>query len=330
MKLITAKDLAAAFDEHMLKSAFDALVSDLKRWQEFKKFPRHAIYYPHGVFELMPCSDDQYYGYKYVNCHPANPQQNKLSVVATGMLVDIETGYPLMFCDMTLLTAIRTAVTSALAAKYLAIPEASKVGMIGAGAQAEFQIAGLDLLFDIDTVKYFDIDPKAMDKFHKNCSSKVKNMVACKNGFEATQGVDILTTAINEKKKVHLVEYDWVKDNDKLFINAMGGDCPDKTEMDPKVLENSRIVVEFFPQTKIEGEIQNLDYEPEYTELWELVQGKKKGRTTKDKIILFDSVGFALADFSIMKMVYEQGLGTDIEVLPNIPDPKDLYAICEE
>jgi len=326
MKLITAKDIAAAFDDKMVKTAIDSLTDELNRWQEFEKCPRHAIYYPHGVFELMPCSDKQYYGYKYVNCHPANPQQNKSSVVATGMLVDIETGYPLTFCDMTLLTAVRTAATSAITAKYLAIPNTSKIGFIGVGAQAEFQVLWLSSVFDIDTIKYFDIDQKAMDKFARNCQGKFKNLIACKNAFEVTQDVDILTTAINEKKKIHLVEYDWIKNNEKLFINAIGGDCPGKTEMDPEIVKNSRIVVEFFPQTRAEGEIQNLEHDPEYTELWELVQGKIAGRTDQDKIILFDSVGFALADFAVMKMVYEQGLGSELEVLPDMPDPKDLYA----
>lgn len=326
MKLITAKDISQAFNNKMIKTSFDALTNELKRWQEFKKCPRHAIYYPHGVFELMPCSDNQYYGYKYVNCHPANPKQHKSSVVATGMLVDIETGYPLMFCDMTLLTAIRTAATSAIAAKYLADPGASKIGLIGTGAQAEFQILWLSSIFNIDTVKFFDVDSKAMEKLQRNIKGKFKNIVACKNAFEVTQDINILTTAINTKEKVKLVEYDWVKGNHKLFINAIGGDCPGKTEMDVEIVKNGRIVVEFFPQTRVEGEIQNLEHDPEYTELWELVQGKIAGRTDQDKIILFDSVGFALADFAIMKMVYEQGLGSKIEVLPDMPDPKDLYA----
>ncbi|MGD9152181.1 MAG: ornithine cyclodeaminase [Gammaproteobacteria bacterium] len=326
MKLITAKDISQAFNDKMIKVAFEALTNELKRWQEFKKCPRHAIYYPHGVFELMPCSDNQYYGYKYVNCHPANPKQHKSSVVATGMLVDIETGYPLMFCDMTLLTAIRTAATSAIAAKYLADPGAGKIGLIGTGAQAEFQILWLSSIFNIDTVKFFDVDSKAMEKLQRNIDGKFKNIIACKNAFEVTQDIDILTTAINTKEKVKLVEYDWVKDNHKLFINAIGGDCPGKTEMDVEIVKNSRIVVEFFPQTRVEGEIQNLEHDPEYTELWELVQQQKPGRTDQDKIILFDSVGFALADFAIMKMVYEQGLGSEITVLPDIPDPKDLYA----
>jgi ornithine cyclodeaminase len=242
------------------------------------------------------------------------------------MLADIDTGYPLMLCDMTLLTAIRTAVTSALAAKYLAKPDSKIVGFIGTGAQAEFQLLALATQFNIETIKYYDVDPKAMEKFRANFDDKF-NMIACKDTREATEGVDIITTAINTKKKVQLVKYDWIKDRDDLFINAMGGDCPGKTELESEILKHSKIVLEFYPQTKHEGEIQNLDYEPEYTELWELVTGEKPGRTKDDKIIVFDSVGFGLADFSILKVIYEKGLGKDSEVLPAISDPKNLYEL---
>lgn len=326
MKLITAKDIAAAFhSKNLLQKGFETLQEDLGRWDEFEKTPRHAFYRSHGVFELMPCCDDQYYTYKYVNCHPDNPKQNKSSVVALGMLADIETGYPQMVCDMTLLTAIRTAVTSAITAKYLANPKTKSVGFIGNGAQVEFQLLALSKCFNIETVKYFDIDPKAMEKFHRNCAKNYKEFIPCKNAYEVTQDVDIITTAINAKQKIKLIEYDWIKNRNNLFINAMGGDCPGKTELDPEILKHSRIALEYYPQTKDEGEIQNLEVEPEYTELYELIQNKKPGRTEQDKIIVFDSVGFALADYSIMRMVYENGLGQDIDLLPDMPDPKNLY-----
>ena len=164
-----------------------------------------------------------------------------------------------------------------------------------------------------------------MKKFEKNVSFGDKKLIPCENAYDAIQEVDIITTAINEKKKTHVVQYNWLKEHSSLFINAIGGDCPGKTELDPAILQNSRIVLEYYPQTKIEGEIQNLEEEPEYTELWELIQNKKPGREEKDNIIVFDSVGFALADFSIMKLAYEKGLGTEIDFLPDPNHPKDLY-----
>ncbi|MFC1598037.1 ornithine cyclodeaminase [Patescibacteria group bacterium] len=329
MKIITANEIARLNKEELFADAFTYLEEDLMRWEDFKKSPRHATHFAHGVFELMPCADDVYYTYKYVNAHPANPDKNKMSIVATGMLVDNETGYPLLFCDMTILTAIRTAATSALAAKHLARADSKVLGLIGTGAQSEFQAFAMRQLFNIETIRYYDRDPVAMQKFADHQAGEGVELVACSHGEEVVQGVDILTTCICEKKHVVLFPYSAIADNAGLFINGIGGDCPGKTELDPEILKHSRIVVEFYEQTKEEGEIQNLGHKPEYNELWEVVQGVKPGREGLDGCILFDSVGFGLADFSMMRMLDECGVGADSEILPQPDNPKDLFSIFQ-
>ena len=111
-----------------------------------------------------------------------------------------------------------------------------------------------------------------------------------------------------------------------MFINAIGGDCPGNTELDPKILKNSRIIVEYYDQTKIEGEIQNVRGDVLHDEMWEVVTGKKKGRRVSDGIIVFDSVGFALADHAVLRMLYEQVNGTDVALVPAPKDAKNLFA----
>ena len=326
MKIITAEEISNIGLSVLFADALRYLEGDLRRWQEFKKSPRHATHYPHGVFELMPCADDMYYAYKYVNAHPANPGVGKLSIVAFGMLADVATGYPQLVCDMTLLTAIRTAATSAIAARHLARKDSSVLGLIGTGAQSEFQAYAMRQFFPVTTIRYYDRDKKAMEKFARNLAGSGIRLIACENGDEVVRGVDILTTCICEKAKVKLFDYASVRDNDHLFINAIGGDCPGKTELDVELMRNSRIVVEFYEQTKSEGEIQNLEVETACDELWEIAQGKKPGRTEGDRIIVFDSVGFALADFSMLRMMHERGIGADIRLLPELKDPKDLFS----
>ncbi len=328
MKIITAQDIAQLTTEKLLTDAIRYLEQDLKRWQEFKKSPRHVTHYKHGVCELMPCADEQFYSYKYVNGHPGNPELGKSSIVATGMLADVETGFPLLFCDMTILTAFRTAATSAIAAQYLAKKNAQVLGLIGTGAQSEFQVTAMLELFDVHTIRYYDRDTQAMKKFAVNMKEKDVHLIACSSGEEVVKGVDILTTCICEKAHVELFPYSAIQQHEGLFINAMGGDCEGKTEIDPEVVRNSRIVVEFYEQTKHEGEIQNLEHEPEYSELWEVVQGEKQGRQGKE-LILFDSVGFALADFSILRLLHEKGIGTHIDVLPLVNDPKNLFTLLK-
>ena len=328
MKIISAQDIAKLNLETLFKDAFVFLEEDLKRWNEFHKSPRHAVHFKHGVFELMPCADDQFYTYKYVNAHPANPLKNKMSIVAVGMLADIETGYPQLFCDMTILTAIRTAAGSAIAAKHFARPESSVLGLIGTGAQSEFQVHAMRQIFALKSIRYFDSDPAAMEKFARNMEGTGIELIPCKDGTEVVQGVDILTTCICEKKHVKLFPYASIKDNPGLFINGIGGDCPGKTELDPEVMKNARIVVEFFEQTKDEGEIQNL--EPgsfAYDELWEIIQGKKPGRTAQDNLIVFDAVGFGLADYSMMRMLHQRQIGTETTILPELSNPKDLFSV---
>lgn len=327
MKIITTSDISRYGIDALFKDASRFLEEDLRRWQQFKKSCRHAVHYPHGVFELMPCADDAYYTYKYVNAHPANPEQGKLSIVALGMLADIETGYPQLVCDMTLLTAIRTAAMSALAARHLARKDSSVLGIIGTGAQSEFQVYAMRQMFPVKTVRYYDRDVQAMGKFARNLEGGGLKLVACKSGNEVVRGVDILTTCICEKARVKLFDYASVADNGHLFVNAIGGDCPGKTELDVELMRNSRIIVEFYEQTKHEGEIQNLEGEIACDEVWEIVQGKKPGRTKDDRIIVFDSVGFALADFSMLRMMHKRGIGTETAVLPELKDPKNLFAL---
>ena len=327
MKLITAKDIASYSLDSLFTDALRYLEDDLRRWQEFKKSARHAIHYSHGVFELMPVADNTHYTYKYVNAHPANPDIGKSSIVALGMLADVATGYPQLVADMTLLTAIRTAAMSALAAKYLARKDSKVLGLIGTGAQSEFQVHAMRHLFPITTIRYYDRDSAAMEKFARNLAGTGVTLVACKSAEEVVRGVDILTTCICEKSKVRLFPYDAVKDNAHLFINAIGGDCPGKTELDTEVLRHARIVVEFYEQTKREGEIQNLEGETPCDEMWEIVQGKKSGRTKEDGVIVFDSVGFALADFSMLRMLHERGIGKNTELLPELENPKDLFSV---
>ena len=327
MKIITAKDISTFGLDALFADAIRFLEEDLKRWQEFKKSARHAIHYEHGVFELMPCADNTHYSYKYVNAHPGNPALGKLSIVALGMLADVATGYPQLVCDMTLLTAIRTAAMSALAAKHLAKPDSSMLGLIGTGAQSEFQVYAMRQMFNIRMIRYYDRDAAAMEKFAHNMRGSGVELVACTSGDEVVRGVDILTTCICEKARVKLFDYASVKDTKQLFINAIGGDCPGKTELDIELVRNARIVVEFFEQTKYEGEIQHLEGDVAHDEMWEIVQGVKPGRTEKDRIILFDSVGFALADFSMMRMLHERGIGSETEILPRPENPKDLISL---
>jgi ornithine cyclodeaminase len=338
MKIITIEQLNKlikrhGFDEYM-RDLIDALKRDFVAWETFTKMPRPAMHVPGGVIELMPiCDNEQYYSFKYVNGHPKNPLTGHLTVSATGQLSRIDTGYPLMFSEMTILTAFRTAATAALATDLMSRKNARVAAIIGTGAQSEFQIRALQLVRDLTEVRYFDLDEKAMDKFEKNMQGTSLRLDRCKNAKEAVVGADIITVCTASKAHVAVVQDEWITDG--VHINGLGGDTAGKTELEPATLLRSRIVVEYFEQSFIEGEIQRFTREEAerlvFAQLHELVTGEKRGRNKDNEITLFDSVGIALEDYSALRLTYELAekyhIGKEMNFIPTIKDPKDLFSV---
>jgi len=308
-----------------LRRLVDYLAEDFSRWETFDKVPRVASHSPIGVIELMPTSDGSLYSFKYVNGHPGNPKQGKLTVTAFGVLSDVATGYPLLISEMTLLTALRTAATSAYAAKLLARPESRVMALIGAGAQSEFQTLAFQELLGIREIVVFDPDPAAVEKYMGNAAAFGVAMRAASSAAEAVSDADIVTVCTAVKGRQAIISRDMLKPG--VHINAIGGDCPGKTELNRDVLDSAEVFVEFTPQTRIEGEIQQMGAEFGVTELWEVETGRKAGRTNAGAVTVFDSVGFAVEDFSALRLVHDlmEGRGKRLDLVPDLDDPKNLY-----
>ena len=331
MRLITTTDMRRLIHEMGLAEfnarLLEALERDFGRWEAFKLSPRHATYYPQGVIELMPCADDRLYAFKYVNGHPGNPHQGKLSVVALGMLADVATGYPLLLCEMTWLTALRTAATAALGARYLARPDSQVLAMIGTGAQSEFQALALAGVLPLTTIRYYDPDGRAMAKFAANLGGRIPRLIPCKDAAEAAEGACVIVTATAAKRRNRILTPEMLGPG--VHIHALGGDCPGKTELDPRLLDRARVVVEYLPQSRVEGEIQNRPQAQVHAELWEIVTGRRPGRESPGELTLLDSVGFALEDYSALHLVHELagelGIGGEAALIPQPADPKDLF-----
>lgn len=315
--------------ETFLKQLADVVEADFKRWEAFDKTPRVASHSKIGVIELMPTSDGELYAFKYVNGHPSNTKQGLQTVTAFGLLADVATGYPVLLTEMTLLTALRTAATSAMAAKHLAPKGAATMAMIGNGAQSEFQCIAFKAVCGIKAVRLFDIDRSASVKCAKNLENSGLQVTICDTPEEALIGAEIITTCTADKQYATILTDNMVGSG--VHINAIGGDCPGKTELHRDILERSTIFVEYPEQTRIEGEIQQLPEEHPVTELWEVITGAGQGRTSGDQITLFDSVGFAIEDFSALRMVKASIEGTtffdELDLLADPDEPKDLYGM---
>jgi ornithine cyclodeaminase len=206
--------------------------ADYLRWHEFDKSARHATHSSVGVIELMPASDGQLYGFKYVNGHPKNTAVGLLTVTAFGVLSDVATGYPLLLSELTVTTALRTAATSALAARRMARPDSRVMALIGNGSQSEFQAIAFHHMVGIREVRLYDTDPAATEKLERNLARLALSglrVVRCTSTAAAVRGADIVTTVTADKRNAIILTPQMIGAG--MHLNAVGGDCPGKTEL---------------------------------------------------------------------------------------------------
>jgi len=318
--------------ETVLRDLADRLEADFKRWPEFEKTPRLASHSRDGVIELMPISDHAHYAFKYVNGHPKNTARGLQTVAAFGVVSDVDTGYTIFVSEMTLLTAVRTAAMSALAARYLARPDSRTMALIGLGAQSEFQAIAFAELVGIEHIRAYDVDEAATAKFVRNMRGRNFSVEVAESAADAVVGADIITTATADKQQATILSENMVGAG--VHINAVGGDCPGKTELEAAVLRRSAIFVELTEQTRIEGEIQQLAQDHPVTELWEVITGQVEGRSSRDTVTIFDSVGFAMEDFSALQLIrdiaQQTGHFQDIDLIVEPRDPRDLFGLLTE
>jgi ornithine cyclodeaminase len=326
----TSRLVARIGVRRFLAELIETLRADYLRWGEFDKSPRIACHSRHGVIELMPVADSKLFAFKYVNGHPINAERGIHTVMAFGALADVDTGYPVLLAELTLTTALRTAATSVLAAKALARPDSKKMALIGNGAQSEFQAIAFHTQLGIDEIRVFDIDARATDKLVRNLSAfPALRVVRAASAAEAVRGADIVTTVTADKAYATIVTPDMIEPG--MHLNAVGGDCPGKTELHADVLRMGRVFVEYEPQTRIEGDIQQMPADFPVVELWRVLQGETTGRESASQVTIFDSVGFALEDYSALRYLHELAVqyeaGMHISLIPPAADPKNLFAL---
>jgi ornithine cyclodeaminase len=181
----------------------------------------------------------------------------------------------------------------------------------------------------VDHLRLYDIDPAASLKVQRNLKNLGFDITICETGQDAVLGAQIVTTVTADKQNATILTDNMVGAG--IHINAVGGDCPGKTELHADILRRSGIFVEYAAQTRIEGEIQQLPSDHPVTEFWEVLAGTAPGRERADQITLFDSVGFAIEDFSALRYVrgrlaefpmYEQ-----LDLLADPDEPRDLFGM---
>lgn len=282
-----------------------------------------------GDLRTMPSylEENDVVAVKVVNSHPKNREKYNLpSVMATVILIDPKNGSPLAILGGTWITDLRTGVAGTIAAKYLAVKEPKKIGLIGAGAQAKTQLMSLIYYYkNIEIVKVWSRTENSKSsyiKFMNSVCDNSLNIIAANNIADAVQDSDIVVTTTPSRKP--LVHEEWVSEG--THFNCIGADAPGKQELDPAILLRSKIVVDDWSQGCHSGEINVpiskgiIGKKDIWGDICEIVAGLKPGRTSQEEITIFTSTGLAIQDAATANIAYKKalkkGIGEFVDYTP--------------
>jgi alanine dehydrogenase len=270
-----------------------------------------------GDFRSMPAyidaregvgEDWEAAGVKWVNSHPDNPDRHDLpTVMGTMIYSDPETALPLALLDGTTLTRLRTGAAAAVATKYLAREDATSLGLVGAGVQAETQLEAIAQIRDIRTVVVADVDEQRVEAFVERYGDDYD--VRAGTNAEAARCDVLSTTTPVEEPVVH-------EAGEQTHVNAMGADAAGKHEIADDILLDAKLIIDDYDQCTHSGEVNVpwrggvLSDADLYGELGEIVAGQKPGRTDDDGVTVFDSTGLAIQDVAAAHVVYEHARET--------------------
>ena len=310
LKNITKKDLEKNLNYPELVQALQ------KAFQEKYIIPsRHHHNYQNpkagidSTLLLMPAWQvGKYLGVKVVTVSPKNGERGLPSIYGIYTLFDAEKGFPLAQIDAPTLTNQRTAATSALASSFLSKKNSKRLLMIGTGSLAPELIKAHAAVRPIEEVFIWGRNfkkAKALKKLLKNSPFKIKAIETIKEGVKkadiiscATLSSEPLVFGKNLKAGQHL--------------DLVGAYQPTSRETDDGAIQKSSVFVDTYEGAKESGDIlipiKNgiLKEKDICADLFELCQGKKKGRKNKKEITYFKSVGHALEDLAAAKLIYEK------------------------
>ena len=280
---------------------------------------------PDGAFHIKSAGYKEFPLYLAVKVNgnfPGNRQRSGLPTIQGAIILsDGRNGFPLAILDSTEVTAQRTAAATALAAKYLANPDSRVATVIGCGIQGRIQLQALLHVLPLNRVFAFDLDAGLCRRFAAEMSNQTRIPITAVEDFAAgvqeSQAVVTCTTSQGAFLRKEEIQ-------PGTFIAAVGADNAQKQELEPSLLQHSKVVVDIIGQCARIGELHHaleagiMKQSDVIAELGELVSGTKKGRTSDKDTIIFDSTGSAIQDVAAAGVIYEraraQGLGLPVKL----------------
>jgi ornithine cyclodeaminase/alanine dehydrogenase-like protein (mu-crystallin family) len=234
---------------------------------------------------------------------PDNPSSHQLPTIQGVIVVmDLERGATLAILDSALITALRTAAATAVAAKYLARENAKTLAVIGCGTQGRATVEALRVVRPIEEVRAYDSDAACAGRFAREMAARHRITVrAVASVDEAVRGADIIVTCTTARSAILDVQHL----HSGVFIAAVGADNPEKQELTPALLRNTRVVADILEQAATMGDLHHafesgvMRREDVHGELADLICGRVSGRTADDETFVFDSTGTALQDVAV-------------------------------
>lgn len=261
---------------------------------------------------------------KVVTSYVNNPAKHNLpTILGKVLLQDPETGDVICIMDGGYLTAVRTGAVSGVATRYLAREDrGQKVGIFGAGAQAQAQLWAMTVARDITRAYIFAIHDESVNRFIAEMTPRLKlDIIRADSPAQILEEADIICTASSSPTPV----FDGNKVREGTHINGVGSHTPKARELDTAIIKRSKVIADSYDACLNEaGDIMipvqegAIDKSHLYAELGEVITGRKPGRTDASEITLFKSNGLAIQDVAAAKLIYDKavqaGIGTSVEL----------------
>jgi len=274
--------------------------------------PKLIVPLPGGDLRAMPAylPRQNIAGVKVVNSHPNNREKGLPSVMATLVIVEPETGFPIAVIEATYLTALRTAAAGALGTRALANPNSGKLAILGAGTQGRFQLLSHKLVLpNLEQVCIWSLDEDLAWQVKRELEPQLGvEIKVCPDPETAVREANVIVTTTPSRQP--LVRNEWVSDG--THLTCIGADAPGKQELDPAILQRARIFLDDMAQGMESGEVNVpihkglLKPEQIAGELGEVLVGKKEGRRSDDEITVFSSTGLAIQDIACGAVVLKK------------------------
>lgn len=265
-----------------------------------------------GSISFMPSflEESKALATKIISIYPRNPEKGYPTTAAWIVINDPETGMIEALMDATYLTALRTGAVTGVASRYLAPRDSKVASVIGCGVQGRTQARAMAEVFNLEQIRIFDVSRERMERFAEEIEDELSADIHISESCEeAIANADIIATATTSKTPV--VRRSWLGKD--AHINAIGSFYPDHRELDSEIIEDAKVVVDSREAVLAEaGDLLipiregRITIDHIYAELGEILLGKKQGRTEDDGLTVFKSVGLAIQDSSVAKLVIEK------------------------